>query len=254
MERKRKRPPVDPDWQTFIDWQEKQKYFEKLKKFVGNERKSHAVYPKPIDVFNAFRYTPYHKVKVVIIGRDPYHKSNIAHGLAFSSVQGETPKSLHNVFNEIKTNWYGITNNSWPFKHNNLTQWAAQGVLLLNSILTVREGEANSHADKGWEHFATNVIKYLNSNTQGTGQDGRPCTKKIIFMLWGKSAQTFESIIDESKHIVLTAAHPGSPEASTSFSGCDHFTKCNSVLTKHGQIGINWGIHETSWARRQYGY
>lgn len=254
MTEKRKRPPVDPKWQEFIDQAEKQTYFKDLKEFVSNQRNSSNVYPKPIDVFNAFRYTPYDKVKVVILGQDPYHSPNTAHGLSFSSMQEKTPPSLYNVFKEIAENWYGIKNNTWPFKHNNLTQWAAQGVLLLNTVLTVQQGEAKSHAGQGWEKFTVDALKYLNDSVTGKQMDGNIGKKKIVFMLWGKQAQDLGEVIDDQRHVILRAAHPSPYSASNGFFGCDHFTKCNEVLHKHGQLGINWGVHEVKWAREQYGY
>lgn len=245
-----KRPEICPIWQELIDQEMKKAYFKKLIAFVKEERENRVIYPKAIDVFNAFRFTPYERVKVVIIGQDPYHSPGTAHGLSFSTKQEKTPPSLYNIFQEIKDNYFQSRLN--PFKSNNLTQWAAQGILMLNRVLTVQAGNAGSHAGHGWEQFTNAVIEKLNDNITGTNKEGKPCEKSIIYLLWGRKAQSVRELIDETKHTVLTAAHPSPYSANDGFFGCDHFTKVNQLLFEQEMAGISWGVWEESHAVRQF--
>ena len=177
-------------------------------------------------IFNAFNLTPLDKTKVVIIGQDPYHRQGQAMGLSFSVPKGVTvPPSLKNIYKEINQDL-----NIPPAQHGDLTHWASQGVLLLNAILTVQAGNAGSHAKIGWQQFTDGVIRSLSDHKEG-----------LIFLLWGNFAKSKASLIDESKHHVLKAAHP-SPLARNAFSGCAHFSKTNEILRKQGQKEIDWRV------------
>jgi len=195
-----------------------------LREFLKQEYKNYQVYPKMDDIFNALKYTSYDDVKVVILGQDPYHNVGQAHGLAFSVNKGiETPPSLVNIFKEIKSD-LGIENKS-PY----LEPWAKQGVLLLNTSLTVRAGQANSHSGKGWEILTDSIIKKLNDRT-----------KPIVFILWGGNARAKKKYITNSHHLILECAHPSPLSAYNGFFGCKHFSKCNDFLKKNGMMEIDW--------------
>lgn len=209
-------------WETLQE-ELQQEYMLKLLDFVKAERESYTVYPKEEDVFTAFGLTDYDKVKVVILGQDPYHKPNQAHGLAFSVLNGKIPPSLRNIYKEMEEE--GFT----PDKSGDLTYLAKQGVFLLNTVLTVREGEANSHAKKGWEKFTDRVIALLSQREE-----------PIIFVLWGNPAQTKVNLIDEGKHVVITAPHPSPLSANRGFFGCNHFTMVNQALQELGHDPIVW--------------
>ena len=216
------------NWQQIIDIEKAKDYFIDLDFFLKSEKQNFNIFPKVKDVFKAFELTPLDKLKVVLIGQDPYHKINQAHGLSFSVNNGiKTPPSLVNIYKELKTDL-----NIPIAEHGNLTHWAKQGVLLLNSTLTVREGQPGSHQKKGWENFTDEIIKYISENTENT-----------VFLLWGNFAKTKKEIINSSKHLVLEAAHP-SPLARGAFFGSKHFSKCNEFLISKGKVPIDWSLNE----------
>jgi uracil-DNA glycosylase len=196
-----------------------------LKNFLVEERKKYIVYPPGKLIFSAFNHTPFHTLKVVILGQDPYHGQGQANGLCFSVSDGiAMPPSLVNIFKELQTD-LGL-----PFsKSGNLERWANQGVLLLNAILTVRANEAGSHQGRGWETFTNSAIQHISQQKQG-----------VVFLLWGKYAQAKESLIDSSNHHILKAAHPSPFSAYNGFFGCKHFSKTNSLLTAQGKTEIDW--------------
>lgn len=201
-------------------------YIEKLKDFLKEERALHTIYPKKAEVFNAFKLTPFESVKVVILGQDPYHGLNQAHGLSFSVNYGvKIPPSLFNIYKELNSDISFTLPN-----HGNLTKWANQGVLLLNATLTVRAGEPGSHQKKGWETFTDAVIKLISDEKEN-----------CVFLLWGNFAKSKINLIDSAKHLVLTAAHP-SPLAGGAFFGCKHFSKTNDYLKLHHLIPIDWTL------------
>ncbi len=216
------------NWQQIIDIEKAKDYFIDLDFFLKSERQNFNIFPKVKDVFKAFELTPLDKLKVVLIGQDPYHKINQAHGLSFSVNNGiKTPPSLVNIYKELKTDL-----NIPIAEHGNLTHWANQGVLLLNATLTVREGQPGSHQKKGWENFTDEIIKYISENTENT-----------VFLLWGNFAKTKKEIINSAKHLVLEAAHP-SPLARGAFFGSKHFSKCNEFLISKGKVPIDWSLNE----------
>jgi len=210
---------IDNDWKDFFEKEKNKEYFKSLMDFIKEDGKKHRIFPENGDLFNAFLMTPYNKVKAVIIGQDPYHGENQAHGLAFSVKKGEKiPPSLRNIYKELESD-LGIKNPG----HGNLDHWAKEGILLLNAVLTVREGEAASHRNKGWEIFTDNVIKYLNMRE-----------KPMVFFLWGNDAQKKEALITSKSHLVLKSVHPSPLSASRGFFGCGHFSKCKEFLAKNG--------------------
>lgn len=219
-------PQIEESWKNILAPHFNSDSFGQLKKFLLEEKKNFIVYPPGKLIFSAFNLTPFERVRVVIIGQDPYYGKNQAHGLCFSVQNGtKMPPSLINIFKELKTD-VGI-----PMPNSgNLESWAKQGVLLLNAALTVRENHPGSHHNKGWEFFTDYVIKKLSEEKTG-----------LIFLLWGKFAQGKASLINNSKHFILQAAHP-SPLAGGAFFGCRHFSKTNEILRKSGQKEIDWKI------------
>ncbi len=217
-------------WQDIIGEEKRQTYFVDLLRFIEQERVSgKIVYPPNTDVFNAFKYTTPQNLKVVILGQDPYHGPNQAHGLCFSVLKGnKVPPSLRNIYKELATDIDGF---SIP-NHGELTSWANQGVLLLNSVMTVRQGEANSHKGRGWEVFTDSVISKLSRNFDN-----------LVFLLWGSPAQKKAALIDGDKHHVLRSVHPSPLSAHRGFFGCKHFSQTNEILTKTGRDTINWHLH-----------
>ncbi len=198
--------------------------YARLRAFLKSEYSSHTVYPDMHDIFNALKYTPYEDVKAVIIGQDPYHGEGQAHGLCFSvKPDKETPPSLVNIFKEIKDET-GIDNTS-PY----LVPWAKQGVLMLNAVLTVRAGQANSHKGKGWEFVTDAVIRCLNGREQ-----------PVVFLLWGGNARSKKALITSPRHLVLETVHPSPLSAYGGFFGCGHFVKANEFLQKNGVKPIDW--------------
>lgn len=215
-------------WDELLKDEFKKPYYLKLRQFLINEYRSQVIYPNMYDIFNAMKLTSYEDVKVVIIGQDPYHGENQAHGLSFSVKKGiAPPPSLVNIFKEIKSD-VGVDNSG---KHGELTKWAEEGVLLLNSCLTVRAGKANSHRGMGWENFTDDVIRLLNQRE-----------KPMVFMLWGANAKAKAQLITNPAHLVLTAAHPSPLSAYNGFFGCKHFSKANDFLVKNGMTPVNWSI------------
>ncbi|RAS69320.1 uracil-DNA glycosylase [Vibrio diazotrophicus] len=214
-------------WHDVIGLEKEQEYFQQTLKFVEAERAAgKVVFPPDKDVFNAFRFTEFDDVKVVILGQDPYHGPNQAHGLCFSVLPGvKTPPSLVNMYKELAQDIDGF---QIP-NHGYLKSWADQGVLLLNTVLTVEQGKAHSHAKTGWETFTDRVIDALNQHRQG-----------VIFLLWGSHAQKKGQMIDRSKHHVLMAPHPSPLSAHRGFLGCKHFSQTNQILKQLGQMPIDW--------------
>lgn len=219
-------PKIDPTWLEVLQDEFNAPYFKQLKDFLIAEKQRFTIYPPGPQIFSAFNHTPFTKVKVVIIGQDPYHGPGQANGLCFSVAPGvRQPPSLVNIFKEIRDD-VGI-----PLPATgDLTPWADQGVFLLNTVLTVRAGEANSHKGKGWEQFTNAVIKKLSDNKEG-----------LVFLLWGRHAHEKADLIDGSKHYVLKAAHP-SPLAGGAFFGCKHFSKTNQYLREQNHEEINWRV------------
>jgi uracil-DNA glycosylase len=217
---------LENDWLYAMEEEFKKPYYRELYKFIVEEYKTHVVYPPSDDIFNAFHMTPLSKIKVVILGQDPYHEENQAHGLSFSVPESQKvlPPSLVNIYKELNSD-LGI---EIP-KTGYLNKWAGEGVLLLNTVLTVRAHEAFSHANHGWEEFTDAAIRAVN-------KEDRP----IVFMLWGKPAQKKMSMLDNPKHMVLTSSHPSPLSAYRGFFGCKHFSKANEFLEEHGIRGIDW--------------
>ncbi|MEM7656461.1 MAG: uracil-DNA glycosylase [Bacteroidota bacterium] len=218
---------IESGWKEALKSEWGKAYFQQLKAFLVQEKKSGVVvYPPAKLIFNAFDSTPFEEVKVVILGQDPYHGPGQAHGLSFSVPHGvRTPASLRRIYQELQED-VGI---QIP-NHGNLEKWAQQGVLMLNSMLTVRAGQAGSHQRKGWETFTTAAIQALNDQKEG-----------IVFLLWGNYAKQKGALIDRSKHHILTAAHP-SPLARTGFFGCKHFSQANQFLQQQGKTPIDWQV------------
>lgn len=219
---------ITQNWFELLKDEFEKPYFLNLQKFLDEEYANFTIYPKVENIFNALNNVKYDDVKVVIIGQDPYHEPNQAHGLSFS-VENDVklPPSLQNIYKEIQ-NDLGIEIS----KNGNLTCWAKQGVLLLNSVLTVRRGQANSHKDKGWEKLTTKIIELLNKRE-----------KPIVFLLWGNSAKKIGDIITNTKHLKLTSAHPSPLSAYNGFFGCKHFSKTNEFLIRNNQEPINWSVN-----------
>ncbi|MDX2004799.1 MAG: uracil-DNA glycosylase [Meiothermus sp.] len=218
---------IPESWRTVLAPEFEQPYMAELLAFLKAERAQHAVYPPPQDVFNALEYTPYDRVRVLVVGQDPYHGKGQAHGLAFSVRPGvRPPPSLENIFQELESD-LGVPRPS----HGCLEGWARQGVLLLNTSLTVRAGQAASHKGKGWEHFTDAVIRAVNAKTE-----------PVIFVLWGKHAQEKQALIDATRHTVLKAPHPSPYSAASGFFGSRPFSKINAKLRGWGQPEIEWRL------------
>ncbi len=219
-------PDFSDDWRKSLELEFEKPYFSSLNQFLIQEEKSgKIVYPKSSQIFTAFALTPLHSVKVVILGQDPYHGQGQAHGLSFSVPEGMAiPPSLRNILKEIEAD---LGRNSTM--KGNLSDWAKQGVFLLNSVLTVRAGEAGSHRNKGWEIFTDEVIRIL-------GQQ----QSHLVFLLWGSYAISKKSGIPADKHLILTAPHPSPLSAHRGFLGCRHFSQANNYLREYGKSEINW--------------
>ena len=218
---------INNDWLEAVGSEFRQPYYTGLYQFVKSEYNSTVVYPNAEDIFNAFHFTPFGNVKVVILGQDPYHNEGQAHGLCFSvKPKVDIPPSLVNIYKELNEDLgCYIPNNGY------LEKWARQGVLLLNTVLTVRAHQANSHQGMGWERFTDAVIQAVNT------QD-----KPIVFLLWGRPAQLKRSMLNNPKHLILEAPHPSPLSAYRGFFGCRHFSKTNEFLQKHGIEQIDWQI------------
>ena len=218
---------IENDWLKELESEFKQPYYKELYQFVRQEYESTTVYPPADDIFNAFHFTPLSKVKVLLLGQDPYHGEHQAHGLSFSVLpKQDIPPSLQNIYQELHDD-LGCT---IP-EHGYLKKWADQGVLLLNTVLTVRAHQPNSHQGKGWERFTDAVIQAVNA------QD-RP----IVYFLWGKPAQTKKKMLTNPKHLILTAPHPSPLSAYRGFFGCKHFSQANEFLKANGVEPIDWQI------------
>jgi len=219
---------LDPSWKSVIKKEFSQDYMKQLREFLMAEKKAgKCIFPKEDEYFNAMNFTPFDKVKVVILGQDPYHGPKQAHGLSFSVQPGvKIPPSLKNIYKEIEQD-LGIQQPD----HGCLETWAKQGVLLLNSVLTVTQGQAGAHQGKGWEMFTDNIIKKLSEQRE-----------KIVFMLWGSYAHKKGQVIDTKKHLVLKSPHPSPLSAYRGFFGCQHFSKSNQYLEAQGAEPINWEL------------
>ena len=220
---------IGNEWDELLKGEFDKEYYQKLRGFLAKEYKERTIYPNMYDIFNALKYTSYSHVKAVIIGQDPYHGPNQAHGLCFSVKRGvDVPPSLKNMYKELEAD-IGFK----PPCHGELIEWAKQGVLMLNAVLTVRAGEANSHKGMGWEIFTDKVIKLLNERE-----------KPIVFLLWGGNARQKKLLITNPNHTVLEAAHPSPLSAYNGFFGCRHFSKTNEILKETGQTPIDWSLPE----------
>ena len=216
-------------WSAFIDSQQSQDYFLSLQAFVEGERQAgKAIFPPADDVYRAFELTPLEQVRVVILGQDPYHGPGQAHGLCFSVKPGiKTPPSLVNMYKELATDIPGFTIPD----HGYLESWAKQGILMLNTVLTVEQGKAHSHAKSGWETFTTEAMKLLNEQTQ-----------PIIFVLWGSHAIKKGKVITAPQHQVISGPHPSPLSAYRGFFGCSHFSRVNALLSARGETTIDWQV------------
>lgn len=220
-------PPLQGQWLEALKPEFKKPYYKELFEKVGQEYQQRKIFPAPDDIFNAFHFTPLDEVKVVILEQDPYHNDGQAHGLCFSvKPEVEVPPSLVNIYQELHEDCgCEIPNNGY------LEKWAKQGVLMLNTVLTVRAHQANSHRGMGWEEFTDAAIRVLN-------EQDRP----IVFLLWGRPAQMKKSMLNNPKHLILEAPHPSPLSAYRGFFGCRHFSKTNEFLKSHGLEPIDWQI------------
>lgn len=218
---------IENDWLTYVQDEFKKPYYKELYTFIRQEYNTRVIYPPSDDIFNAFHLTPLSEVKVLILGQDPYHGERQAHGLSFSVLPGqEPPPSLQNIYQELKEDLgCYIPNNGY------LEKWAKQGVLMLNTVLTVRAHQPASHQGKGWEQFTDAIIQAVNA------QD-RP----IVYLLWGRPAQSKIPMLTNPKHLILKAPHPSPLSAFRGFFGCRHFSQANMFLEEHGITPIDWQI------------
>lgn len=219
---------MEPGWKKHLQTEFEQPYMLKLRKFLVDEIKNkRRIFPRPEEYFQALNGTPFDQVRVCILGQDPYHGPNQAHGLCFSvKPHVPIPPSLKNIFSELKRD----LNISYP-RHGFLEHWAQQGVLLLNSVLTVQSGRAGSHQNQGWEEFTDRILSLLNEHYTG-----------LVFMLWGSYAFQKGQFLDETKHLVLKAPHPSPLSAQRGFFGCSHFSKTNEYLRSMGKNPIDWSL------------
>lgn len=214
-------------WQDILGPEIEKPYFHQLEAFVDGERQSYTVYPKEVEVFSALEYTPYEAVRVLILGQDPYHGPRQAHGCSFSvRPHVPLPPSLQNIFKELQDD-VGAT----PPDHGCLVPWARQGVLLLNSVLTVRGGQANSHQGKGWEQFTDAVFRAVNR-----------LPTRVVFILWGAYARRKAELVDHSRHVIIESAHPSPLSANNGFFGSRPFSRANAALREAGLPEINWQL------------
>ncbi len=220
--------PLGGGWDELLDPLFKDEKYLKIREFLKKEYSERVIYPDMYDLYNCFRYTPLNGIKAVILGQDPYHEPNQAHGLCFSVKKGVTiPPSLVNIYKEISDD-LGIKEPDC----GDLTKWAKEGVLLLNTTLTVREHQANSHSKCGWAWFTDSVIKLISENTENT-----------VFILWGGNARSKVPLIDGAKHCILQCAHPSPLSAYNGFFGCRHFSKANAYLISHGKQPVDWDLN-----------
>lgn len=220
---------IHNSWQEILADEFQKPYYQELRQFLKNEYQTQQIHPDMYHIFEALEKTPYEEVKVVILGQDPYHGPNQAHGLSFSVQPGiKVPPSLKNIYKELEAD-LGIS----PVSHGYLTSWAEQGVLLLNTVLTVRESQAYSHRGKGWEKLTDEIIQKLNQRE-----------KPIVFILWGKPAQQKISMIDTNKHLIISSVHPSPLSAHRGFFGSKPFSQTNQALLQMGETPINWQLPE----------
>lgn len=218
---------IGNDWDVLLKVEFQKEYYLKLRNFIAHEYRTQTIYPDMYDIFNALKYTAYQDVNVVILGQDPYHGPGQAHGLCFSVKKGVTPPpSLVNIFQELHQD-LGC---SIP-QHGELTKWTQEGVLLLNTVLTVRRAQANSHANMGWEVLTDEIIRNLNLRKE-----------PIVFLLWGKHAKSKTALITSPHHLILSCSHPSPYSVEYGFFGCRHFSKANAFLKQHGRKEIDWQI------------
>lgn len=218
---------IGNSWDKVLDGEFDKEYYQKLRQFLIGEYRSRRIYPDMYDIFNALKYTAYEDVKAVILGQDPYHQPGQAHGLCFSVQKGvQIPPSLVNIYKELESD-LGIK----PPNHGFLESWAKNGVLLLNTVLTVRDSQANSHRGKGWEIFTDRVIELLNKRE-----------KPMVFILWGNNAKAKEKLITNSAHLIIKGAHPSPLSAHYGFWGGKYFSRTNDFLISTGQQPIDWRI------------
>ena len=216
---------IGNEWDELLKGEFEKEYYLKLREFLKYEYSHYEVYPNMYDIFNSLKYTSYNSVKAVILGQDPYHEPGQAHGLCFSVKKGTPlPPSLQNIYKELYSD-LGIP----PAKHGELISWAQNGVLMMNTVLTVRRGQANSHKNHGWEIFTDRVIELLNRRE-----------KPIVFILWGGNARSKTKLITNPNHFILQSAHPSPLSAYNGFFGCGHFVKTNAFLREHGLPEIDW--------------
>lgn len=221
--------PVENDWEPILSEATDGESYQNLRQFLVNEYNNETVYPKMDNIWKAFEWTPYNEVKAVILGQDPYHGPDQAHGLSFSVKPGvKVPPSLRNIYKELESD-LGVS----PVDHGYLESWAKQGVLLLNTVLTVRAGQAHSHQNKGWEPLTDFVIEKLNQRE-----------KPMVFILWGGAAKRKRNMIDENKHVVITSVHPSPLSAHRGFFGSEPFSKTNEALEEMGEKPIDWSLPE----------
>ena len=224
-----KKVDIDKSWYEVLNGEFDKPYFFKIREFVRMEYKNKVIFPEPKDIFNAFNSTSFNQVKVVIVGQDPYHGDGQAHGLSFSVNKGvDIPPSLKNIFKEIEDDLALVPKNS-----GNLQHWADQGVLLINTVLTVEKGKPHSHKGMGWEEFTNTAIKKLSEKRHG-----------LVFLLWGNSAQEKEKLIDLDRHLVLKSVHPSPLSAYNGFFGCKHFSQTNNYLDSINKSAIEWGVSD----------
>ena len=221
------RNKLEKSWGNKMKEEFEKDYFSILNQFLKQEYKEQTIFPEKKLIFNALNSTPFNKVKVVIIGQDPYHGKGQAHGLSFSVTEGiKTPPSLLNIFKEIESD-LKINNHG----KGDLKKWTKQGVLLLNATLTVRENTAGSHQNKGWEQFTDQIISTISEER-----------KDLVFLLWGKFAQNKTKLIDKNKHHILMSSHPSPLSSYRGFLGCKHFSECNNILKRENKTEINWQL------------
>jgi len=218
---------ITPEWDNLLEQEFSSESYLNLREFLKAEYFSHTIYPSMFDIFNSMKLTPFENIKVVLIGQDPYHNVGQAMGLSFSVPKGvDRPPSLVNIYKEIEAE-LGIKMG----QSGDLTDWAKQGVLLLNSVLTVREHQPNSHKNKGWEQFTDSIIKKISDLKQG-----------VVFLLWGANARSKKSLINQTKHLILESVHPSPLSAYNGFFGCGHFIKTNEYLLSIGKKPIDWSV------------
>ncbi len=216
------------DWDDILASEFESEYYKRIRYWLKKEYAEQTIYPPMEDIFNALRYTPYHAVKAVLLGQDPYHGPGQAHGLCFSVQEGvDPPPSLRNIFQELESD-LGFP----PPKNGTLTKWAEQGVLMLNTTLTVRRGQANSHKNIGWTTFTDAVVRGLNERET-----------PIVFLLWGGNARSKKPLITNPNHLILETVHPSPLSAYGGFFGCRHFSRCNEFLQAHGETPIDWNLN-----------